>query len=224
MTATVTAVAVVHQILPNPGEDPDTTAIDKRPVPGAVQVGEMGLTGDTQVDSTYHGGVFQAVYAYADEDAAWWAGELGREIPPGLFGENLRTSGIDVSNAEVGERWQIGSSGPLLEVTAPRTPCATFAKRMQEPRWVKRFTAKAALGAYFRVLRDGPVVTGDAITVVHRPGHGVVVSKVITHADPEAMARLLRYAEGTSLELHRQLRKTARRLTRQAERQATGAG
>ena len=123
MDGTVTAVAVVHHIRPNPGETPDTTAIDKRPVPGPVQVGSLGLDGDVQVDSKYHGGVFQAVYAYADEDAAWWASELDREIPPGLFGENLRTAGIDVSNAEVGERWQIGADGPLLEVTAQNGTC-----------------------------------------------------------------------------------------------------
>lgn len=216
MTGTVTAVAVVHHIRPNPGETPDTTAIDKRPVAGAVPVGELGLEGDTQVDRKYHGGAFQAVYAYADEDAAWWARELGREIPPGLFGENLRTSGMDVSNAEVGEHWRIGSAGLLLEVTAPRTPCVTFQIRMQEPRWVKRFTARGALGAYFRVLRDGPVATGDRITVTRRPGHGVRISEVITRADPEAMARLLRYAEDESMELHRQIRKTARRLDRRA--------
>src|SRR3954451_2414898 len=82
----VSAVCVVHAILPNPGETPDVTAIDKRPREGRLEVGPLGFVLDTQVDRRYHGGEEQALYAYADEDAAWWAAELEQEIPRGLFG------------------------------------------------------------------------------------------------------------------------------------------
>src|SRR3712207_2768652 len=120
----LTAVCVVFQLLPDPGQDPDVTAIDKRARQGRLDVGPLGLAQDTQCDTKYHGGVDQALYAYADEDAAWWAVELGREIPPGLFGENLRTGGVDVTGAEIGERWRIGNGGDggdgvLVEVTSP---------------------------------------------------------------------------------------------------------
>ena len=47
------------------------TAIDKRPVPGRVEVGRLGLGGDEQVDKPAHGGPEQAVYAYAREDLDW---------------------------------------------------------------------------------------------------------------------------------------------------------
>lgn len=47
----------------------------------------------------HHGGASKALDAYADEDAAFWAAELGRPIPAGLFGENLRTAGLDVNGA-----------------------------------------------------------------------------------------------------------------------------
>ena len=91
---------------------------------GAVDVTELGIAGDRQVDRS-HGGHDAAVYVYADEDAAYWETELGRELPPGYFGENVRTSGLDVNGARIGERWRIGDL--LLEVRQPRTPCHNLA-------------------------------------------------------------------------------------------------
>src|ERR671920_1378229 len=109
-------------LLPLPGRRPDRSGIDKRPVAGRVAVHPLGLDGDVQVHRRYHGGEGQAVYAYAREDADWWAAELGRELPPGRFGENLRTTGLDVTGAVIGEQWRVG--GALFEVTARRIPCA----------------------------------------------------------------------------------------------------
>jgi MOSC domain-containing protein YiiM len=219
MGAQVTAVSVVFQLLPDlPGQVPEVTAIDKRPVPGRVPIQRLGLAGDTQCDTKYHGGPDQAVYAYADEDAAYWAAELGRPVPPGLFGENLRISGLDVTNAEVGERWQLGE-GPgavLVEVTAPRTPCVTFQHRMQERAWVKRFTAYGAAGAYLRVLREGTVAAGDPVTVVHRPGHGVSIKDVLQQVNPDGMRRLLELAEGGEVALASSVRTRAKRVLARA--------
>jgi MOSC domain-containing protein YiiM len=147
-----------------------TTAIDKRPVDGAVKVGKLGLYADVQADRKHHGGEEQAVYAYAAEDADWWAEQLGRDIPPGLFGENLRVEGLEVSNARVGERWKVGEK-VVLEVTSPRTPCMTFARWMGEEDngWVRRFSDARRLGAYLRVVSTGSVQAGDAIEVVPAP-------------------------------------------------------
>lgn len=171
--ATLLALCRVDQLLPAPGSV-GVTAIDKRPVTDALDVNPFGVYGDVQADRKNHGGLFQAVYAYAQEDADWWAGDLGRDIPPGLFGENLRTAGLAVSDAEIGERWRIGDA-LQLEVTAPRTPCATFQRRMGEAHWVKRFTEAGRIGAYLRVLERGAIAAGDEIEVAHRPGHGVTV-------------------------------------------------
>ncbi|GAB3159469.1 hypothetical protein GCM10027059_05750 [Myceligenerans halotolerans] len=169
----VLAVCRVHQLLPDTGSV-GATAIDKRPVDGRVKARKLGLYADIQADRANHGGPDQAVYAYAQEDAAYWADELGREITPGLFGENLRTSGIAVSTAVIGERWRVGSA--VLEVTQPRTPCATFQRRMGEERWVRRFTAANRTGAYLRVAEAGEIGAGDAIDVVHVPEHGVRIA------------------------------------------------
>jgi MOSC domain-containing protein YiiM len=147
------------------------SGIDKRPVAGRVAAHPLGLDGDVQINRKHHGGEGQAVYAYAQEDADWWAAELGRDLPPGRFGENLRTAGLDLNAALLGERWQVGTA--LFEVTAPRIPCANFEQFWGVPQLVKRFTAHGATGAYLRVLETGELGAGDPVTVVHRPEHGV---------------------------------------------------
>jgi len=188
---TVTAVCVVHGLLTEPTNPGGLTAIDKRQVPARVEVTELGLAGDTQCDIQHHGGVDQPVYAYADEDAAWWAAELDREITPGLFGENLRTAGIDLTSAEIGERWRVGEGGLVLEVASPRVPCATFQRRMDVEHWVKRFTDHGAPGTYLRTVHPGTVGVGDQIVVEHRPGHGVTVAEAFLRPEPATMQRLL---------------------------------
>ncbi len=173
------AVCRVHQLVPVPGHL-GVSGIDKRAVDVAVTVHLLGLRGDVQVSRRHHGGPDKAVYAYAAEAAEWWADELGREIPPGLFGENLRTRGVEVDGAGIGERWQVGApgAGPLLEVTMPRTPCASFTHRMGLRGWAPRFAGSGLPGAYLRVLRTGTLSAGDAVEVVHRRAHGVTVAMV----------------------------------------------
>lgn len=206
MSGLLTAVCVVAGEQPLPGRNGDSkpgrrTAIDKRPVSGAVLAQPLGLAGDYVCDTKNHGGPHQAVYAYAAEEAQRWADELGREVPPGWFGENLRTSGIAVSDAIIGERWQIG--GALLEVSQPRVPCATFQHWTGEPHWVKRFTARADTGAYLRVLTPGPVTAGDRITVAYAPEHRVTIRQVFTGSDPGALRQLLELEPTVSPDVRR---------------------
>ena len=205
--AELLSVNIVHEIRPDPGGDVGRTAIDKRAVPGRITVALRGLSGDAQLDTQHHGGPDQAVYAYADEDLQWWAGELGRELWPGCFGENLTTRGLDVTGSIIGERWQIGrgDDAVILEVTAPRVPCQTFARFIDEPQWVKRFTAHGAVGAYLRVLREGRIEAGDPIDVIHRPTHGTRLADTYPPV-PERMRALLRAADDGELDLAATLR------------------
>lgn len=170
-----------------------TSGIDKRPVTDRIRVGECGLSGDHIGDTTHHGGVDQAVYAYGASEADRWAAELRRELPSGWFGENLRVDGLPVTDAIVGERWVVGNDGLVLETTVPRTPCRTFVAWSGEPNWVERFLARADTGSYLRVVSPGTVGAGDSITVVHRPSHGVRIRHLIpgTEADPAALDTLL---------------------------------
>jgi MOSC domain-containing protein YiiM len=155
------------------------TSIDKRSVPGRVRAHRLGLIGDVVSDTRNHGGPDQAVYVFAREDLDFWERELGREIRDGQFGENLTTEGIDVNEAEIGDRWRIGSV--LLEVASVRIPCNDFKGWMRESgyedrQWVRRFTTVSRPGAYLRVLEEGDLAAGDEIELVSRQGHGVTVT------------------------------------------------
>jgi MOSC domain-containing protein YiiM len=158
---------------------PERTGIDKRPAPGRVRLARFGVDGDQICDTENHGGVDQAVYAYADEDRRWWQheldGELSFALGPGSFGENLTTRGVDVTGAVVGERWHIGSA--VLEVCVPRIPCNTFAAFWEVRQLVRRFTEAGRPGAYLRVLVEGEVGRGDAIVVAERPAHGLTIGE-----------------------------------------------
>lgn len=163
------------------------TGIDKRPTEAALPVRApgpragglgSGLVGDSIGNSRHHGGDDQAVYAYAREDLDGWQSRLGRELSNGMFGENITTSGVDVANCVIGERWSIGTGGLVLEVTSPRTPCRTFSTWLDVPGWIKTFTAAALPGAYFRVITPGTIRTSDRIEVIDRPDHSVTVGTV----------------------------------------------
>ncbi|PWD51039.1 MOSC domain-containing protein [Serinibacter arcticus] len=168
--ARLLAVCTVHQLRPDPGTI-GVTAIGKRPVDGPVRIGPYGVRADVQADRKHHGGLEKALYAYAQEDAEFWAERLGRDLPPGFFGENLRTEGIDVNAARIGEVWRLGDQVEV-QVTMPRTPCGTFARRVggaDERGWVRRFSQERRLGPYLRVVRNGTVRAGDEIVVLDRP-------------------------------------------------------
>ena len=155
------------------------TSIEKHAVNGPVAARTLGLDGDQVSDVEHHGGVDQAVYAFAREDLDSWVEWLGQPIRAGQFGENLTTSGIDVNAAEVGERWAIGTAE--LEVASVRIPCNDFKNWMglsgyDDTSWVKRFAAVGRPGPYLRVVTEGVLRAGDEIRVVHRPRHGVTVA------------------------------------------------
>lgn len=173
------------------------TGIYKVSTAGAVMVQApgktgSGLAGDAIGNPKFHGGDDQAVYVYAREDLDDWEAQLNRTLTDGMFGENLTTEGVDVTGARIGERWRIGTDGPVLEVSAPRTPCRTFAAMLEQRGWIKTFTQAGIPGAYLRVISPGPVRAGDEITVEHRPDHDVTVGLVFRArmSEPELLPRL----------------------------------
>jgi MOSC domain-containing protein YiiM len=141
-------------------------------------------------NAKHHGGPDQALYLYSSEDYVWWAGELGHAPRPGTFGENVTLSSFGSDDVRIGDRYGVGPV--LLEVTSPRIPCSTFATRMGEPNWVKRFADARRPGIYVRVLESGEVAAGDA---VERLGggeaHPTVVELMDAWYDPEPEAALL---------------------------------
>ena len=186
----------------NPDTPSRSTGIDKaaahEPVmvraPGPMRGGlGSGLVGDTIGNQKFHGGDDQAVYAYAREDLDGWETQLDRTLTNGMFGENLTTSGVDVTGARIGERWRIGTNGLVLEVCAPRTPCRTFSAFLELDNWIKTFTKAAKPGAYLRVISPGTVRSGDTISIDQRPDHGVTIGLVFraSMTEPDLLPQLL---------------------------------
>jgi MOSC domain-containing protein YiiM len=170
---------------------PARSAIWKSPVVGRIAARGVNLAGDDQADRKAHGGPDKVVYAYAVEDARWWAQEIGRPLAYGEFGENLTTEGIEVNDALVGERWQVGTL--VLEVSEPRIPCWRLGVRMNDKMFPPRFTEALRPGPYFRLIVEGDVGAGDEIRVVERPDHGLTIRDVfrIYTRDRDEVERLL---------------------------------
>jgi MOSC domain-containing protein YiiM len=155
---------------------PVMSAIGKAPVAGRVRVAGVNVDGDDQADRRVQGGPDKAVYAYAREDAQWWAAPLNREVPPGMFGENLTVEGVDVSGAVIGERWRVGTVE--LQVCQPRLPCFKLGLRFGDPQMVKLFAQAGRPGAYLRILAEGEVGAGDLVDITDRPAHAVTIAQV----------------------------------------------
>lgn len=147
---------------------PGITGIFKMPQVGPVEIGPYGLKNDAICDTKHHGGLDQAVYLYGVPDYDYWAGKIGHALEPGTFGENLTVTNLESGKICIGDRFTLGSL--LLEVTSPRIPCRTFAARMDDKLFVKKFLAANRPGIYCRVLANGKVTAGDVLTLVPYEG------------------------------------------------------
>jgi MOSC domain-containing protein YiiM len=175
------------------GNRRETTGICKYPREGSVNVTYGGISGDAIVDSKHHGGADQAVYAYSADDYDWWAETTDRDYFPGLFGENLTIRDMP-SDMRIGDRLLIGAV--VLEATAPRIPCATFSMRMEDRDWGIAFRKAERPGIYFRVLNEGEIEAGDAVTYLESAETDVTVLdlfrlKYRRSVDPDELRRLL---------------------------------
>jgi MOSC domain-containing protein YiiM len=151
------------------------TAIFKEPVLFPVRVHATHLDGDMQADLRVHGGPDKAVYAYDASAYAYWRDVLGRELPHGQFGENLTVEGMPEAEVRIGDVYRVG--GALLQVSQPRSPCFKLALKMDMPRFPKMFLESARSGFYMRVLEEGDLAAGDAISLVSREPESPTVAE-----------------------------------------------
>jgi len=169
------------------------TGIDKRPSADSVLIGHAGLDGDAILDTEHHGGPDQAVYVYGAEDYRWWSQELGQDLRPGTFGDNLTVAGFP-DDLNAGDRLLIGDV--ILEATAPRIPCSTLAAQMQDSNFGLRFRRAERPGVYFRVLNEGAVATGEPVTFIENPEPSVSMREMFrlwfeVQPSPDVIARIL---------------------------------
>ena len=145
------------------GNKLETTGIYKLPTPEPVHISSLGIKEDFIASKKHHGGPDQAMYVYGTRDYDWWSTELGRDLYPGTFGENLDITELESSQFNIGDRLLIGSV--ILEISAPRIPCGTLATRMEDPQFVKHFRHAERPGFYCRVIQEGIVEMGNDVKI-----------------------------------------------------------
>jgi MOSC domain-containing protein YiiM len=154
-----------------------TTGIYKEPVTGRVAMRTMNLDGDRQADLSVHGGPDKAAYCYASGHYEYWRKELpGRELPPGMFGENLTIEDFKEDAVHLGDRLSVGAAEAV--VTQPRMPCYKLGVKFGSDDMVKRFLVSGRTGFYLAVRREGDVGAGDEVKVIERDANGVPVSEI----------------------------------------------
>lgn len=143
---------------------PITSGIAKQPVTSeSLWLDWINLEGDGQADRELHGGPDKAVYAYPTEHLAVWSEELGQELAPAAFGENLSTAGGTEDDVCIGDRWFWGEA--VLEVCQPRSPCFKLAMHRGRGDIGRRFRETGRTGWYLRVLKPGRVPVAGPISV-----------------------------------------------------------
>jgi len=145
-----------------------TSGIAKRPVTAEfLWLDRLNLEGDAQADLEVHGGPDKAVYAYPSEHLPAWSAELGQDLGPAAFGENLSTAGGTEDDVCIGDRWHWGDA--VLEVCQPRTPCFKLAMHRGRGDIGRLLRTSGRTGWYLRVLQLGRVPVAGPVTVEPHP-------------------------------------------------------
>lgn len=158
-------------------DEPVSTGIFKEPVAGRVMMRKLNLDGDRQADLSVHGGPEKAVYIYPSEHYDFWKRELPEmNLPWGMFGENLTTTGLFETETHVGDKFRVGAAEVM--VTQPRIPCYKLGIRFGRVDIIKRFLISERSGFYVSVLKEGEVAVGDEFQLLEKNASGVTVVDV----------------------------------------------
>ena len=127
----------------------------KKPVESGLIKEEFGLVDDAHADCTTH----RQISLLAEESIEKMR-QMGLNVGPGDFAENLTTKGIDLPALPVGTRLLVGQE-VLLEVSQIGKECHTKCAIFQQAG-----TCVMPLeGVFARVIRGGVVKPGDPIEV-----------------------------------------------------------
>jgi ferredoxin-NADP reductase/MOSC domain-containing protein YiiM/ferredoxin len=151
------------------------TGVWKHAVPGPVMARRLNLDGDGQGDLNGHGGEQRAVLVYQIQSYRHWQQEFGRDdFGYGQFGENLTVDGLPDDDVCIGDRYRIGEAE--FEVTQPRVTCYRVGLRLGRPDMASLLVGHHRPGFYMRVITEGRVQAGDAITKTRTGPHALSVA------------------------------------------------
>jgi MOSC domain-containing protein YiiM len=135
-----------------------TKGVRKENIGHGVLRKEFGLVGDAHADSSWH----RQVSLLATESIQKMR-DMGYEVGPGDFAENITCEGIEVSSLPIGTRLNIGNK-VVLEITQIGKECHAGCAIFKQ-------TGKCIMpkeGVFARVIRGGKVKTEDTIKVIGR--------------------------------------------------------
>jgi len=147
------------------------SGISKSPTTGKVYLDTLGFDGDGVADNKNHGGPDKAVCAYCLDHLPLWEKELGKELYPGSFGENLSITSLPETDIHIGDQFKIGDA--IIECSQPRQPCHKLNKRFNTSDMVHRIQNSGFTGYYFRVIQPG-WIQSEMNMVLIKQGSGKV--------------------------------------------------
>jgi MOSC domain-containing protein YiiM len=147
----------------------------KKPVPRALLRFE-NLDGDRQADRVNHGGFEKAVCVYPFDHYPYWNRQLGRDLKPGAFSENLTVSGAIETEVCVGDVFRIGEA--MVQVSQPRMPCSKLAGKNGSKMLPKLIGDTGYTGFYMRVLSEGLVAADDSFDLERAHPERITIAEV----------------------------------------------
>jgi MOSC domain-containing protein YiiM len=172
------------------------SSIARDPVDGPALLETRGFVGD-KATQDYHGHLPAAVCLHSLTHYQFWNEHYGLSLRPGGVGENLTLDTWDETNICAGDIFRIGSA--RIQISGPRTPCETQARRVGVANWVALTLQELRTGLYARVLTPGTLQAGDEVHLVARPNPDLTVLSLLRcwfHEFDPALAERLSQAEG----------------------------
>jgi MOSC domain-containing protein YiiM len=142
------------------------SSIYRDKVDGPVQLEMRGFVGD-KATQPFHGTPDLAVCGHLLDHYRFWNEHYGMNLQPGGVGENLTLENITEDEICIGDVVNIGTA--VLQISAPRLPCQTQARRVGRRGWVKLTLKELRPGIYLRVLEPGTLQAGDEFRLLERP-------------------------------------------------------
>jgi MOSC domain-containing protein YiiM len=133
--------------------------VRKKPVEAAVLRTDYGIEGDAHSSSTWH----RQVSLLALESIRKMQ-EMGLDVKPGDFAENITTEGIDLLSLPVGTRLRIGDTiiGEVSQIGKEcHTRCAIYYQAGD--------CVMPKEGIFIKVIHGGKIRKGDDVCVMRLP-------------------------------------------------------
>lgn len=164
------------------------TAYRKQPIDSdSIMLGMTSFEGDMVQDKKHHGGNDKAICCYNSDHFIKWKQELGFDLGPAAFGENLTLSGASAheDNVFIGDRYQLGDA--IVEVSEPRGPCFVIGIRYNYKKFPIHLQQTGFTGFYLRTIEPGMVSKTDRLIHISSHPEQISVMKVnhVRYHDPK---------------------------------------